>query len=413
MAERRAEVRQRLAQDIITHPGDYSVVDDFNRRHKRKQLRSGLAFERESSETLSDELRSTVYNFTLESTIHAARLSAVQVNVQTQMVDITRRLARGSEVPRGVFEGTSYSLKGQFPLALRAFSERLTGVISEATVGAGREEPALIYTRAKMNLLHSRARSIYKQLAVRGYGNIPPMPERLFVFEPGDIQLFSPTEREKILQDDIEPGEVVDRLLKTGYIEQDQRVDQDINGAFFTSVLFAANYAIEEKYPSISPRDATRLLLHNAELIGKISYLKLKQSLYAFTVTGDEQARGTFSWMTHLATKTQKMTLGDNNKLQIPFPRKSRGVCPISYSYEIHPARKAYFQQFNQELAERYNVQLPVSSSDNDLVLATQFSLISALYGEPLVNGRSHELIREYQHGRLGKVATTRFLEGL
>jgi hypothetical protein len=408
---KRTEVRQRLAQEIITDPGNYRAIEEFNTKHQRRVLRLELPFAYVDSATLADELRATTHNLALESVVYMAQLSALQVNIQGKMIDITHGLLYGQKVPSNIYEGTSVSLRGDFPTPVRALSERLSGILSEATIGAGREEPAHLYAQAKMNLLHARARELLEHLTNRNYEDIPSVASRIQVFEPLEARLFTIEEREAILGGYIDSNEVVARLNETGMVESSQKLDQDINGAFFTSLLFAASHAIEVKHPGISPRDTTRLLLYNADQLGGASHSKLDDALYAFMVTGGEETRGTFPWLTHLATDAQKMQLNDDDRLQLPLSPRSRGVCPISYTYTLQPEYHAYFQEFNSDIEQLYDVAIPKTVGDFDLVLATQFSLMGALYGEPCINGRTHAIVQDFFNGDLGALESNQFLE--
>lgn len=81
----------------------------------------------------------------------------------------------------------------------------------------------------------------------------------------------------------------------------------------------------------------------------------------------------------------------------------------MGYTYEVPDRLSDYFHNFNNKISALYNTPVP-DVQDGKLVLATQLMTMATLYGEPLINGRTGELTRDFRAGRIGQHVTPRFL---
>lgn len=399
-AEQRSS-RQALGQEMISTSNE-EMSNRFDQLFPRRPLRLDLLIDKDTDKSvLLDEFRNTIHNHALELKLQDIRISAAQPGILEHLTEVAEKVLEGEFVDPDIFAGGSEIIPTPYPAALRAYVERLTGVTAYASTKAIQEDATFLYTHAKMSVLHARAKAIYACFEKEA----PPIPPRLLRFEPEYIQLFDEQEQIEILRDRM-AIEVVERLTQSGLSARNNIDGQQINATLVLSTLFAGSYAIEEKHPGISPFDATRLLLENVDQLGAASHPKLSGALYMHTITPDEPARGTFPEMVRMATGSEKMTLDSNNRLHLPLPDWSRGMCPLSYSYRVDPGQGARFEGFNEKIATTYDVDLPSAPKD-ELVLASQFFVYAVLLGETLVNGRAHECIQSFRGSLPGRIATS------
>jgi len=141
------------------------------------------------------------------------------------------------------------------------------------------------------------------------------------------------------------------------------------------------------------PREATRILLKNADQLGTASHPKLQDSLYTHIAAPEESVRGMFTELVRQATETQKMLLDENDMLHLPLSLKSHGTCPMNHSYQVDDSIAARFKAFNDKVEDRYKVQLS-KQPKGILSLEVQFFINAIILAEPFISARAHDHIR-------------------
>lgn len=402
----RSDIRQELGQAIVS--SDNSMGEDplaaFERQRQYKALDFDLSLdETTDTERLQQELKSTLHNHVLEMVMQDALLGASQIPLLKHITSTAQAITEGKPVESELFAGWSDIIPSPYPINLRRYVELLTGVSAQpANKTAQLAMPDLFHKNAKAQLLHLRVREIHAHLAERG--KAPPISRRYLLFEPAIRNYIDPQDCGKILRDELTPRETTDRFVESGLLDRDFVKSHQLNSVLFMSVIFAGSYAIEEKYPGISPQDVTRILLQNASRLGEASYPKLQDSAYMHIVAADEAVRGLFTEMVEQATVVKKMKLDDQDRLRLPIPLRSHGTCPINHVYKVDSDTYEYFKRFHKTVESAYDLalsQLP----EGELSLATEFFIDAIILAEPFVNGRAHDSIKVYRNYLLGNVA--------
>lgn len=410
--QRRSDPRQELAQSILDLRGERALEEHITSHPEREMNFDLLLDGSDNPNLLETELSNVIYNHQLSLDRLAAAIGARQVAMVEHMAGVFRE-----PIDDGVLDRETRALsvlEAPHPPQYLTVIQRLNSISDKAlfhvegrTSGYPPELTKGVHLRT--DALAVRVQKLY-DLLLKAEGHTvkrKPSEKVLHSIWRGQ-ELFSQQEQADLLAGLMSETDALARLGDSGVLASVDQHAQDINNTFSINTVLAGSYAIEEKYPGISSRDATRLLLQNADILGLATHVKFTTALYDhITPKTDLEGMGTFPMLVDLISNTNKMELDTSDRLTMPYDPRYKGRCPASYVYDLDPRSCEVFRDFRNSIAAAYDYDITLPSIQwPTIALATEYMMMAILVGRDELNGKAHDMIGDFRKALLGEAAT-------